>query len=1052
MIRSLGVYILTIVLILFGNHIFAQLPNYKYYNVENGFPQSNADHIYQDNDGFMWFATQNGAVKFDGHNFVSLDKSSGLAGNVINHINQDHLGNYWVSTTAGLSYISDEHITNYTTKDGLASNFVYYSTETSDKRIFIVTNKSAAIIEDGKIFQADTSIYTILFIELYNKDVLALSRNKLYKMNGKSYTPCGIDISEIEKPYTFITQAKDSSIWIAGNNGIFRINNNTIEQFTEEDGLISNKINYLFCDSENNMWYSSERLGFGKYSKGHFQNFTAEAGLSNNSVLCIYEDTEKNIWIGGRNGITMINPKVPFLHYNMISPYNNEIVLGMNEDSQGNLWFCTYGYGLFKYNGKTFINYNKSNGSIDNHFFDTEFDKHGNMWLASTNSGVIKFDGEKFMQVPTDQDKIISKRIFTILKDSKNNLWFGTNQQGVYVYNGRKLKKFSQFPELNNARVMAIEEDFNGNIVFGTFGQGIFLFNGDSLQRLVQNYSSELSIIRAIEKTDNQLWFATASDGIFTLDYRQKNSKASFIQKKDGLNSNNIYLLYYDSKGNLWCGSEKGTDKIQFNSDNSIKNIKNYTVNEGFIGVETNINAVMEDSKGNLWFGTINGAVKYIDSIDTKNIAENKTYITQVKLFFEDNEIEIDYDSVQTNHQYNAFTLPYNKNHLIFNFIGLCFSNPQKVMYKYRLKGQNDQWSPPTEVNSAVYTNLAPGSYEFQVLSANNDGIWNTSPVSIQFEIEPPFWQELWFKTSLILIILILIYMFAEFRIRSLKKAKIKLENMVQLRTSELNDQKDRLLQSNLKIKDGINYAEKIQSAMLPSIELFEKSFADYFILYQPKDIISGDFYWAKEISHSGESHIIVAAADCTGHGIPGALVSMLGMSLLNEVIRKKDVQNPAQVLEELRIEIKRSLHQKGGIEDQTEGIDMVLIKLNPKTRILDYSGANNPLYILRDKKLKILEPTINPVGIFIKELPFVNHQYQLEKNDVLYLFSDGFVDQFNGKTGEKYKIGRFRELLISISENDLSSQKEVLKETFMKWKAGSEQIDDVLVMGFKIK
>lgn len=1043
--------ILTFIFILSGNFVFSQLFNYKHYNVETGFPQSNADHIFQDNQGFLWFATQNGAVKFDGYKYEVYNKNNGLADNIVKHINQDLSGNYWISSKTGLTKITNNTYDIFTKEDGLFSDIVLKTTVTPDNKILVCTKEGANIIENDKIKKLDSTLIPIQFIVKQDKQILALTENKLFIFENNSFKPAGIDISKLKAPFSCIVEGIDSALWIASETGIYKIHRGQIINYTENDGLINNDINKLLIDHENNLWYSSEKKGSGKYYKGKFLNFSADIGMANTSVLSLFEDNEQNIWIGGRNGVTMINTKVPFVHYNQISIHRGEIIMGMALDNENNIWFCTYGFGLFKYNGKEYINYNKDNGSLDNQFFDIEIDKTGLIWLASANNGIIQFDGKKFKTVKLPDGKKIKKRVVCIFRDSKENLWFGTNGEGLIKFDGKNFEQFGIDQGFEAKNVLAAEEDIDNNIWFGTFGEGLYKYDGNEIVNIDIKEGLNSGNVRCIEKINGTLWFGTASEGIFRIYKEDKKTKLEYINETNGLSSNNIYLMYYDSNENLWCGSEKGVDKLRLDNNNKILSIENYTVNEGFIGVETNLNACLEDQNGDIWFGTINGALKYNEETDKKNTFENKTYITDIKLFFEDFDLNEYSDSNDSSEIPSKLILPYDHNHLSFNFIGLCFSNPQKVKYKYRLIGQSDKWSPASSDNKAIFTNIAHGEYEFQVISVNNDGIWNKESVSVQFVIKAPFWQQTWFKTLVILIVLIIIYLIVELRSKSLKSAKIKLENKVNERTAQLNEQKEKLQLSKNKITDGINYAGKIQTAMLPTAKIFENNFADYFILYKPKDIVSGDFYWAREITQNNESYIITVAADCTGHGIPGALVSMLGMSLLNEIIRKKEITQANHVLEELRTEVKRSLKQKGDIEDQTEGIDMAICAINKKTKELQYSGANNPVYIIRNKELIILEPTVNPVGIFIKEIPFKNHIFKLEKGDLLYMFSDGFVDQFNGQTGEKFMIKRFRDLLIMNSEKQMPEQKQIMENTYNNWKGESKQIDDVLILGIKI-
>ncbi|NPA68572.1 MAG: SpoIIE family protein phosphatase, partial [Chlorobi bacterium] len=485
--------------------------------------------------------------------------------------------------------------------------------------------------------------------------------------------------------------------------------------------------------------------------------------------------------------------------------------------------------------------------------------------------------------------------------------------------------------------------------------------------------------------------------------------------------------------------------------DGTLISVKNYTKSEGFLGVETDLNGVFEDRYGNIWFGTVNGIIKYNPLAEKKNLVKPAVYIKNIRLFFKDFDKKLYSDSVDDNNMPLNLVLPWNKNHITFDFIGLCYSNPEKVRYKYRLKGQNNEWSPPAADRKAVFTNIAPGKYTFEVTASNDDGLWADTPAVFTFTIEPPIWGRLWFKIGGAVLLFVLILILAEYRNRALKNAKNKLEKTVEERTSELKLQKEQLQKNNIRITDSINYAGKIQKALMPSHKFFRKRFPESFVVYKPKDIVSGDFYWAKEIRRGYDSYTVIVAADSTGHGIPGALVSMLGMSLLNEIVRKEEIKTANSILEELRKELKSSLNQKNDSGDRTEGIDMAVIMINDKTREMQYSGANSPLYVIRNGELILFEPTVNPVGVFLKELPFKNHLFQLMPGDMLYLFSDGFEDQFNGKTGEKFKLKRFRELLLKIYKKSCIRQKQILEKIFEDWKGDCEQIDDVLILGLRI-
>ena len=249
-------------------------------------------------------------------------------------------------------------------------------------------------------------------------------------------------------------------------------------------------------------------------------------------------------------------------------------------------------------------------------------------------------------------------------------------------------------------------------------------------------------------------------------------------------------------------------------------------------------------------------------------------------------------------------------------------------------------------------------------------------------------------------------------------------------------------------ITDSIEYASRIQTAILPPGDYISRVIPDHFILYKPRDIVSGDFYW---ITHK-DGKIVVAVVDCTGHGVPGAFMSMLGFAFLNEIVNKETDIKANKILNQLRDYVKESLHQTGKEGESKDGMDIALCIIDPQHKKLEYSGAYNPLYLARNDEFISLKADRMPIGIHIIEKEsFTNHEIDIKKGDIIYVFTDGYIDQFGGVKSTKFKITPFKEMLISIKDKSMKEQKEILETEFNKWKGDRDQVDDVLVMGIKI-
>jgi len=249
-------------------------------------------------------------------------------------------------------------------------------------------------------------------------------------------------------------------------------------------------------------------------------------------------------------------------------------------------------------------------------------------------------------------------------------------------------------------------------------------------------------------------------------------------------------------------------------------------------------------------------------------------------------------------------------------------------------------------------------------------------------------------------------------------------------------------------ITDSIEYASRIQTAILPPGDFITKLIPQHFIFFKPRDVVSGDFYW---VTHKNNK-MIIAAVDCTGHGVPGAFMSMLGFAFLNEIVNKEIDLNANIILNQLRNYVKKSLHQTGKENETKDGMDAALCIIDKENQELQFAGAYNPLYLIRDNKLEQIKGDRMPIGIYVHEKEsFTNHIIKLQENDIIYLFTDGYADQFGGPNGKKFRNSAFKNLLTAIHDKSMKEQKEILEKTFYEWKGNREQIDDILIIGIRI-
>jgi serine phosphatase RsbU (regulator of sigma subunit) len=591
------------------------------------------------------------------------------------------------------------------------------------------------------------------------------------------------------------------------------------------------------------------------------------------------------------------------------------------------------------------------------------------------------------------------------------------------------------------------------------------------------------------------IWIGTYGGGVWRFD---GNYFVNF-NEKSGLVNNEVMSLIQDNENNLWLGTRKGLSQITANQLKKInkKNVLNfnpvkesffynYNYNDGFLGLNCRRNAMLQDKLGFIWVGS-----DLLSSFSPQqNVIKNtppNIMLTNIKLFGEDiswpnlkaviadslgNEKivgkikdtllpngvllkNIQYDGItRWNNLPENLSLPYNINNVSFNFVGVHMQSRNHLKYQYILEGFDNHWSTITNRTEAPYGNLPSGDYTFKVRAMNQIGLWSKE-LEFKFCVQKPWWETWWFRYSIIIFITLLIYFIYRLRTAALRRDKIILEQTVEIRTAEVQnekklveEQKQLIEKKHQEITDSINYAERIQRSLLGSKQILDECLIHYFILFKPKDIVSGDFYWAKKLVNN---HFLLVTADSTGHGVPGAIMSMLNIACLKEAT-SSGITSPDLLLNETRSLVIENLKNDEGDFGGKDGMDASLLCFDFANLMLYCASAYLPVWIIRDDTLIEIEVDRMPIGKHVYDnTAFKLHNIQLFKGDVIYTFSDGFADQFGGIDGKKFKKKKLKQLLLSVSKEPIENQKHILNEAFENWKLKLDQIDDVCIIGIKI-
>ncbi len=1044
-------------------------------NDENSISSELSTCIFQDSENNLWIGTQNGLNLYipekDNFKRYSYDETNQNTANFVTSISENK-NTIWVGTKNGLFAID---------KKDFSVNMDFCS-----------KNKSLEKDEIHNIFLENENLWLatangLVFFDTKNKETKRYLHNSddensisdnyvenIFKDSENNFwisTRAGFDIFDAEnKTFNLLIKTEGQSLSLSQNrtrpifednlktiwlgtfgNGLFSYNlkskklNNYLYSPNDNSSISENSINSITQDNSNVLWFGTFGAGLNTYDpyKQKFnliENQPNETNtLSSNFVWAIQEDVSGLVWIGTNNtGVDKYNPETEeFKNYRNIqgneNSLSNNCVREIYEDSKHNLWFGTNGGGLNKFNPKTekFTIYKhnpeNSNSLSDNSVRVIFEDKNGILWLGTQN-GLNKFDPEIetfkiYSSIPNDPTSLSNNFIYSgIFQDSKGFLWIGTYGGGLNKFDIEK-EIFTRYEHdeqnknsiINNI-VFNVQEDANGNLWVSTNG-GLEYFD---------------------RKTKTFTHYTTA----------------------EGLPNNVVYSVL-KVKSNLWLSTNYGISNYNIET----KEFKNYVKSDGLQSIEFNGGAFHKGKSGTLYFAGVNG----LNYFKPENITLNPTppipVIKKISIFNKEVKINENINNnkiIKENNIYfikkdavfaEEIILTYNEKVFSFDLSALHYSNPEENIYSYRLRNFEENWNETENRNFVTYTNIPHGEYFFEFKVANSDGVWSEIK-TLKIIVTPPLWKTIWFNVTAILLIIMIIFILYKLKVRQIKLKNKELEEQVAIRTheitlknKELNYQKEKIEESHQNITDSINYASRIQQALLPSDKLLSDNLASHFILFKPKDIVSGDFYYFKKINQ----YIIVAVADCTGHGVPGAFVSMLGISFLNEIIRKKEVKSASEILENLRTQVKTSLNKEDTKNSNSDGMDIALCVIDTETNELQFSGAYNPLIIIRNNELIKIKGTRSPIGAYIKEQKFINEKIQLHKNDIIYMFSDGYADQFGGKDYKKFSIKKLRDLLMSIHKENIDEQKTILNKTIEDWKAGSYQIDDILIMGVKV-
>ena len=1031
-----------------------QAYRFRNYGTENDLPSEVIYTLVQDNNGYLWVGTTEGLARFDGFSFFRVNFRDSVDGRYPTVSVRDTKGTLWFGCNDGTLFYSsgsELHQTILPNSSGAGVSSVF---EGNDGKIYVVSQRMPVFVVDpanpreGKSLESEADPTMFSAAPGPEGEILIGTQESILvcRIEGNSLAVKGsvegFDYSRVMS----ITPVNNGRSFIAGTdgNGIFRLeiagNTGSILRFRGSESLNSLPVKSVMQDSRNNVWVSTAGLGAVKIqfagdadSIASFRFLDKSSGLEGDYVMTAFEDSEENMWLGfNGNGLSIMNSDSFEFHVPGGNNMPRSIIFSgrMGEEYILGTSSGFYTYNLTERKADSFTPLQSKAGRIEarSYYIDNE----GNIWIGTKGSGLFLLAPkgqirEFYRSGDTGADNITGISIFG------DNIWLSTIN-GVHIIS-RQTASLKQSYIMNTG----LAHNYINQILLLDDGSGYVATNSERLDRIDPDsgilksdlvmYGTLLNKAVSLDiDSRGAVWVATEGNGVFEF----HGDSVKSLTTANGLMTNYAYAILADSNDDIWISHQQGISR--YNPESG----RTKVFSTGFAnGGTCNEGAIYESPDGRIFIGTTQGVIIYDREKDRKSGSAPRNNINSVTI----NDVVYPYRE--------SYSLPYRKRYTVrVSYTGIDFSEPEKVYYSTYLENFDDDWSAPSPDREAVYS-LRDGKYRFNLVSVNEDGITQENPLAFEINIKKPVWRTWWFILSLLGLSAGVVALIIREREKAHRKLQEYLESELAARTQVVMKQKTELEAQNMEITDSINYARRIQSSILPDLKRLKQHFTDAFVLFYPRDIVSGDFYWFDQLD---EDHFILVCADSTGHGVPGAFMSMIGSTLLQDIVTRQRITKPSEILSMLDKQIFSTLNQNLELGVSNDGMDIVVCEFTMNNRHVRFASAMRPvLVVIGGESYYIKGNRASVGGQMVAEKYFDDQEYYLNEGDSIYLFTDGLPDQFGGPDGKKMKIARLKSLIEEISPLEISDQEEALTKFLLEWKGDYEQVDDILFMGVKV-
>jgi serine phosphatase RsbU (regulator of sigma subunit) len=1074
-LKPIKQHIIILILLYLPFFGFTQVLDIQNYNTAEYLGRTNFNGFTQDDNLRLYFSTNEGIISYDGEKFNELTINEEIDSKPVGQL---------IYFNHSIYFSTGQH------------TFIFNPSNDSLYKLMNMPARAFEIHDDKLYFISEKSIYQInanytSFKTIYTDDNDELTCFLINESITIAGTKNGLKIikqGELKDAKgTFInvkaiSAENDSSVFVLSDEALFNysINKNIRDSKIIRKIVFKNKRpNQLFHSDNGNTYISTKNGQLYQYdgiNDGDDLNTIGDKnGFNIFPIDYLNNDKESNLWILGERGLAKISINQPitilpeknikriFTHENSVIVVKNREILSYNFSLQPTIFKISEDINTCSaiyLNQEWYITINdRYLYRIKRNTIQRELNSFELQFVQAINeNAILAFNKENKLQVYDKQFQLINE-----LEELDPNPKIIKRNSLTYVVSAGDVYQFDK-----EAKLTLTEIKIAGNLPLNSLrasNYGIWSFTDQTLK--LHQIDGSISDFHSLFENEPEL--------------------------------DHIYNLFEDSQNNLWVSLNKHLAKVNFSKEKSTisTNEINFFTKKDHVK-NSYFETAVELENQQIWFKNDNSIFIYNPLVDNPNLVAPGIYIKSAYAINYD-EFNDPKDTVELKESTSTIS---NKHEIIISPSIISHYQRHKSKLQYRNLAEGDNWiNIPTDENIRLI-NLSDGENIIEIQAVNPNGITSKEIVSFSLIVNPPIWKRNWFYLSAILSVLLLGFVgyrslnsFKDNKTRELnEKLDEKLEDLerrshlqilkserlkqlnelitsqkgelekknkqiesqkyeLSLTNDQIKKQKDLIEETSNKLKSSINYAQRIQNALMSTEVEVKKAIDDSFIYFLPRDVVSGDFYWFNKVKNDkGEELLILAAVDCTGHGVPGAIVSVIGINLLNNITNLKKVYDPGQILNELNTDIINNLRQN---ETQVnDGMDMSLVTLNYHTKTVEFAGAKNPLIYVEDGELIRIRGDKHAIGGQQRgeERAFQTHIIKCDdqKKRTFFLFSDGYQDQFGGEKGFKFLTSNFKILLQEIHDLPVLEQKTILHERLEEWMADYSQTDDVLVIGLK--